>query len=139
MREGRRLKQKKISIFSKLHKENNRNNKSVLTFLIFYLLCSSFFYSYFTFIMLKHHNFGKHIWIIRQKTFLKNAHFKIWSGMIVFTHLFFSFFHPGRFKHVFSTGMSSSRDEVLSRQKRVNRKRHFTIDRNNFIPGFYHV
>ena len=102
------LKQKKISIFSKFHKENNRNNKSVLTFLIFYLLCSSFFYSYFTFhkealsfimfilsLCSNITTFGKHIWIIRQKTFLKNAHFKIWSGMIVFTHLFFLFFILG--------------------------------------------
>ena len=31
--------------------------------------------------------------------------------------------------------MSSSRDETSSRQKRVNSKRHFTIDRNNFVPG----
>ena len=34
-REGRRLKQKEISIFVKLHKENNKNNKNVLTLLIF--------------------------------------------------------------------------------------------------------
>ena len=30
---------------------------------------------------------------------------------------------------------SSSRDEVSSRQKCVNSKRHFTIDRDDFIPG----
>ena len=30
---------------------------------------------------------------------------------------------------------SSSRDEISSRQKRVNSKRHFTIDRDDFIPG----
>ena len=130
------LKQKKISIFSKFHKENNRNNKSVLTFLIFYLLCSSFFYSYFTFIMLKHHNFGKHIWIIRQKTFLKNAHFKISSRDDSIYTSFFSFFHPGR---KFHTSLFDRDEFILSRQKRVNRKRHFAIDRDNFIPGFHHV
>ena len=27
----------------------------------------------------------------------------------------------------------SSQDEILSRQKRVNNKRHFTIDRDDFI------
>ena len=31
--------------------------------------------------------------------------------------------------------MISSRNEISSRQKRVNSTRHFTIDRNNFIPG----
>ena len=29
----------------------------------------------------------------------------------------------------------SSQDEISSRQKRVNSKRHFTIDRDDFIPG----
>ena len=48
LHEGRRLKQIEISIISKLHKENNKKNKNVLTFLIFYL-CSSFFFSGFTF------------------------------------------------------------------------------------------
>ena len=37
----------------------------------------------------------------------------------MFTRLFFFF---------------SSRDEISSRQKRVNSKRHFTIDRDDFIP-----
>ena len=49
LREGRRLKQKEISIFSKFHKGNNKNNKDVFTFLIFYLLCSSIFLSDFIF------------------------------------------------------------------------------------------
>ena len=31
--------------------------------------------------------------------------------------------------------MSSSRDEISSRQKRVNSKRHFTIDRDHIVPG----
>ena len=51
-------------------------------------------------------------------------------------HVFFSFFHPGmKFHPVFFTGMSSSRDEIPSLQKRVNSKRHFTIDRDDFVPG----
>ena len=29
----------------------------------------------------------------------------------------------------------SSQDEISSRQKRVNSKRHFTIDKDDFIPG----
>ena len=33
------------------------------------------------------------------------------------------------------TGMSSQRDEISSRQKRVNSKRHYTIDRDDFTPG----
>ena len=43
------LKQNEISIFCKLPKEKKRNNKNVLTFLIFYFLSSSFFFSDFTF------------------------------------------------------------------------------------------
>ena len=35
------------------------------------------------------------------------------------------FFHPG---------MSSFRDETSSQQKHVNSKRHFTIERDDFIP-----
>ena len=54
----------------------------------------------------------------------------------MFTCLFFPFFIQGwNFVSVFLTGMISSRNEISSRQKRVNSKRHFTIDRNNFIPG----
>ena len=41
------------------------------------------------------------------------------------TYVFFSFFHP----------CLLSRDEISSRQKRVNSKRHFTIDMDDFIPG----
>ena len=46
-------------------------------------------------------------------------------------HVFFSFFHPGMKFHP----CLSSRDETSSRQKRVSSKRHFTIDRDDFIPG----
>ena len=46
-------------------------------------------------------------------------------------HIFFSFFHPRLKSHP----CLSSRDEISSQQKRVNSKRHFTIDRDDFIPG----
>ena len=72
----------------------------------------------------------------RQKNFLKNhAHFKISSRDKVFTCLFFPFFIQGwNFVSAFLTGMSSSRDEISSRQKRVNSKRYLTINRDDFIP-----
>ena len=45
-------------------------------------------------------------------------------------------FHPGmKCLHVFFF-FFSSRDEISSWQKRVNSKRHFTIDRDDFIPGW---
>ena len=92
-------------------------------------------YSHYV-ISFKHVNFGKHVWILRQIFFKKNhAHFKILSWDEVFTCLFFLFFIPGwNFVSVFLTGMSSSRDEISSRQKRVNSKRYLTIDRDDFIP-----
>ena len=46
-------------------------------------------------------------------------------------HIFFSFFHPGMKSHP----CLSSHDEISSRQKSVNSKRHFTIDTDDFIPG----
>ena len=64
----------------------------------------------------------------------KNTHFKISSLDEVFTRLFF--LPEWNFISVFLTGMSSSRDEISSRQKRVNSKRHFTTDRDDFIPGW---
>ena len=39
-------------------------------------------------------------------------------------------FHPGMKFHP----CLLSQDETSSRQKRVNSKRHFTIDRDDFIP-----
>ena len=53
---------------------------------------------------------------IRQKL-KKHAHFKISFRDEVFTWLFLC------------------RDEISSRQKRVNSKRHFTIHRDDFIRG----
>ena len=131
LREGRRLKQIEISIISKLTKKIIIIKK--FSFFIFYLLCSCFFFSGFTFYketlcfiifilslcsnMLNLENILEYI---RQKL-KKHAHFKISSRDEVFTRLFFFF---------------SSRDEISSRQKRVNSKRHFTIDRDDFIPGW---
>ena len=48
----------------------------------------------------------------------------------VHVFFFFSFFHPRMKFHPYS-----SWDEISSQQKRVNSKRHFTIDRDKFIPG----
>ena len=46
-------------------------------------------------------------------------------------HVFFSFFYPGIKFHP----CLSFWDEIPSRQKRVNSKSHFTIDRDDFILG----
>ena len=89
-----------------------------------------------TFNMFKHFNFGKHIWIHTSKIKKKYTHFKISCRDEVFTRLFFLFFIPGwNFIRVFLTGMSPSRDKISSREKRVNSKRHFIIDRDDFVRG----
>ena len=89
---------------------------------------------YLYFHYFKHVNLGKHIWIHTSKIFKRYAHFKISSRDEVFTHLFFIL--GWNFIPVFLTGMSSSQDEISSRQKRVNSKRHFTINRDDFVPGW---
>ena len=61
---------------------------------------------------------------IRQK-FIKNMLILKFHPRMKCLHVFFSFFHP----------CLSSRDEISSRQKRVNSKRHFTIDMDDCIPG----
>ena len=98
--------QKEISIFCKLHRESNKNNKNVFTFLILYLLCSLIFiglhflqkelmlHYVYTFITFKHVNFGKHIWIYTSKIKKKHARLKVSSRNEVFTRLFFLFFIP---------------------------------------------
>ena len=53
----------------------------------------------------------------------KHAHFKISSRHEVFTRLFFFFSSPDEIS-----------PRLSSRQKLVNSKRHFTIDRDYFIP-----
>ena len=66
---------------------------------------------------------------IRQKL-KKHAYFKISSQDEVFTRLFFFFSSWNEI-----SSCLASRDEISSLQKRVNRKRHFTIDRDDFIRG----
>ena len=83
-----------------------------------------------TFIMFKHAEFGKHAWIHTSKLKKNMLILKFHSGMKCL-HVFFSFFHPGMKFYL----CLSSQDEISSRQKRVNSKRHFTIDRDDFIPG----
>ena len=138
LRGGRRLKQIEISIISKLHKENNNNKKcsNIFYFLLVVLILFLFglhflqrglmFHYIHTFIMFKHVEFGKHTWIHTQK--LKKI--KIHPGMKCL-HVFFSFFHPRmKFPPCLSSG-----DKISSRPKCVNSKRHFTIDRHDFILG----
>ena len=68
----------------------------------------------------------------------KNTHFKISSRVEVFTHLFL--LPRWNFIPVFLTEMSSFRDEISSRQKRVNSKRHFHHRQGRFHPGMkFHV
>ena len=90
-----------------------------------------------TFIMFKHDYFGKRIWIHMSK--IKKTHLKNSSLDEVFTRLFFFFSSWDEFLSVFLTGMSSSRHEISSRRKRVNSKRHFTIDRDNFSRDEFHL
>ena len=72
--------------------------------------------------MLKHVKVGKHILCMRWKL----------SKNILFVK-----FHPGmKCLHVFFFLVFSARDEISSRQKRVNSKRHFFIDRDDFILGW---
>ena len=54
-------------------------------------------------------------------------------GWSVYTSLFLFLLPRRNFIRVILAGMSSFRDEISSRQKRVNIKRHFAIDRDDFI------
>ena len=86
--------------------------------------------------MFKHVNFGKHIWIHTSKIKIKNILILKFHPGMKRLHISFLFFILGwNFIPVFFTGMSSSRDEISSREKGVNSKRHFTIDRDDLIPG----
>ena len=129
--------------FCELPKENKRNNKNVFTFLTFYLLPSSFFLSDFTF-------YKEALCFIVFLLSLCSGTLTLESifeqiGQKLKKNILILKFHP-EMKFFFSswdeisslyflTGMSTSRNEISSRQKRVNSKRHFTIDRDNFIPG----
>ena len=72
---------------------------------------------------------GKHIEYIRQKLGKNMLIVKCHPRDEVYI-TFFLFFIP-----VFLTEISSSQDEISFRRKRVNSKRQFTIDRDDFIPG----
>ena len=96
------------------------------------------FHCIHTVIIFKHVNFGKNIWLHTSKIIKKRTHFKISYRDEVFTRLFFFFFFISEWNFilVFLTEMSSSWEKISSRQKRVNSKRHFTMDRDDFIPGW---
>ena len=111
--------------------------------LIFYLLPSFFFFWDFTFYQealyfitfipsLCSNTFTLEsiFEYVRQKLIKNMRILKFHPGMKCL-HIFFSFFHHGLKSHL----CFSSPDEISSRQKRVNSKRHFTIDRDDFIPG----
>ena len=111
--------------------------------MIFYLLSSSFFFldftfykealCFITFILSLCSNtltLESIFEYIRQKLIKNMLILKFHPGMKCL-HVFFSFFHPGMKFHP----CLSSRDEILSRQKLVNSKKHFTIGRDNFILG----
>ena len=137
-----------MKFFSKLHKENNRNNKNVFTYLVFCLLSLSIFFSnstfnkealcFITFILSLWSNtltLKAYLNTYVKKNLKKTLILKFHPGWSVYMS-FFLFFIPGwNFIPFFLKGMSSSQDEISSRQKRVNSKRHFTIDRDDFIPG----
>ena len=118
LREGRRLKQIEISIISKLTNKIIKKDKCSYIF-YFFTCCAhpfSFWASLFTkrpyvslysdFHYVQIMNLENILEFIRQKL-KKHAHFNI-----------------------------SSQDEISSRQKRVNSKRHFTIDKDDFILGW---
>ena len=65
------------------------------------------------------------------KNWKKNEHILKFHPGMKCLHVFFYFFHPGMKFHL----CLSSWDEISSRQKRVNSKKHFTIDRDDFIAG----
>ena len=67
---------------------------------------------------------------IRQKL-IKNMLILKFHPKMKCLHVFFDVFHPRMKFHP----CISSWDEISSRQERVNSKRHFSIDRDDLIPG----
>ena len=95
------------------------------------------FYNIFlvTFTMFKHVKGEKHMDYMRQKFSKNTLIVKLHPGMKCL-HISFPFFIPEQnLIPVLLTDISSFRDEISSRRKRVNIKRHFTILRDDFIPG----
>ena len=88
-------------------------------------------------IMFKHVNFEKAYLNTYVQKLKKNMLILKFHPWIKCLHVFFSFFFvPGwNFTPVFLTGMSSSQVEISSWQQHVNSKRHFIIDRDDFILG----
>ena len=115
----------------------------IIMIIFYYLLLSSFFFfSDFTFykealcfiifiLSLRSNmlNLESIFEYIRQNMLILKFH----PGMKCLHVLFF--IPEWNFVPVFLTGISSSRYEISSRRKRVNSKRHFTIDRDEFVPG----
>ena len=87
-----------------------------------------------TLIMFKHVNFGKNIWIHTSK--IENMLIlNFILGWSVHTSFFLFFILGWNLIPVFHSEVSSSRNEISPRQKRVNSKRFFPTDKDNFIPG----
>ena len=145
LREGRRLKQIGISIISRLRKENN---KKIFFRFLFFTFCAhpfSFRASLFTkrpYVSLYsdfHYVQTCWIWKTHLNTYVKNEKsmliLKFHLGMKCSTSCFL-FFIPGwNFIPLFHPRMSSFRDEISSWQKRVNSKRLFITDKDDFNPG----
>ena len=88
-----------------------------------------------TFIMFKHFKVGKYLEHMRQKLSKNLPIFNFFTRMNCFPSFFLRFFILGsHFIPVFLTGISSSGDKISSKKKRVNNKRQFTLENDDFIP-----
>ena len=87
-----------------------------------------------TFIMFKHIKVGKNVEYMRQK--LSKNMLIVKFGLHMKCLYIFFFIPEWNFIPAFLTGMSSFRVETSSWPKRVNGKRHFIIDRVDFIQGW---
>ena len=104
-----------MSIFCKLPKENKRNNKNVFIFLMF--TCCPHPFSFRTSLFTRPYVQTRSL----QKAYLNNTS-KMKKKKCL--HIFFSSPDEISSLSVFLTGMISTQDEISSRQKRVNSKRH---------------
>ena len=80
--------------------------------------------------MFKHVKIGNQIEYMGQTLSKNMLIVNFYPGMKCL-HALFSFIST-----CFLTGTSSFRDEISSRQKCVNSKRHFIIEKDDFIPGW---
>ena len=131
---SKKLKQKKISIFSKLYKENNQNNENVFKKYFWKALCFIMFTLSLSSNMLTLEDIFE---FLSQKLKKTTWSFQNFIRDEVFKRLFFLFFIPGWiFIIVYLTGMNSSRGKISSHdgvKKHGNSNRHFTIDRGDFV------